>query len=84
MRIIADTERNANGGRLSRRLAENMMLRQQRMVAARAVKRPQIRGHERGLFVVLCSLLRMRGDRSSAEHERLRVVPVLGAQRDSP
>jgi hypothetical protein len=38
-------------------LAENMLLRQQLMVAARAVKRPQIRAHERGLFVVLCSLL---------------------------
>jgi putative transposase len=27
------------------------------MVAARAVKRPQIRAYERGRFVVLCSLL---------------------------
>jgi putative transposase len=38
-------------------LAENMLLRQQLVVAARAVKRPQIRAHERGLFVLLCSLV---------------------------
>jgi len=38
-------------------LAENAMLRQQLIVASRAVKRPQLRAHERGLLVVLASLL---------------------------
>jgi hypothetical protein len=34
-------------------LAENAMLRQQLFVAARSVKRPIVRAHERGLFVLL-------------------------------
>ena len=38
-------------------LAENMLLRPKLVVAARAVKRPQIRAPERGLFAVLRSLL---------------------------
>jgi putative transposase len=37
-------------------LAENALLRQQLIVAARGVKRPVIRVHERGLLVVLASL----------------------------
>jgi len=36
-------------------LAENAMLRQQLIVAARAVKRPKVHAHERGLFVMLAS-----------------------------
>jgi len=38
-------------------LAENAMLRQQLIVAARAVKRPAFRAYERGLLVLLASLL---------------------------
>jgi hypothetical protein len=38
-------------------LTENAMLRQQLIVAARAVKRPAFRAYERGLLVLLASLL---------------------------
>jgi putative transposase len=39
-------------------IAENALLRQQLIVAARAVKRPAFRVHERGLLVLLASLYR--------------------------
>ncbi len=38
-------------------IAENAFLRQQLIVASRAVKRPVFRGHERGLLVLLARLL---------------------------
>jgi hypothetical protein len=38
-------------------LAENALLRQQLIVAARAVKRPDLNPHERGLLALLASLL---------------------------
>jgi putative transposase len=37
-------------------LAENALLRQQLIVAARTVKRPKVRAHERGLIVLLAAL----------------------------
>jgi hypothetical protein len=38
-------------------VAENVLLRQQLIVASRAVKRPALRTHERGLIVLLASFL---------------------------
>jgi hypothetical protein len=38
-------------------LAENMALRQQLIVVARTVKRPKFASHERGLLVLLASLM---------------------------
>jgi hypothetical protein len=38
-------------------IAENAFLRQQLIVAPRSVKRPGLRGHERGLLVLLARLL---------------------------
>ena len=39
-------------------LAENALLRQQLIVAARGMKRPAFRPHERGLLVLLARLVR--------------------------
>ena len=39
-------------------VAENMMLRQQLIVASRRVKQPRFRPHERGLLVFLSSIVR--------------------------
>ncbi|HMA94252.1 MAG TPA: IS3 family transposase, partial [Polyangiaceae bacterium] len=39
-------------------VAQNMMLRQQLIVASRKVKKPSFRPHERGLMVLLLSILR--------------------------
>ena len=39
-------------------VAENLLLRQQLIVASRKVKQPKFRPHERGLFVLLASKLR--------------------------
>ena len=41
-------------------LAENLMLRQQLIVASRKVSKPRFRPHERGLLVFLSSIVRRR------------------------
>jgi putative transposase len=38
-------------------IAENTLLRQQLLVAARAVKKPRFTGYERGLLVILARLV---------------------------
>ena len=50
--LIADVIRSR-----SDLVAENAMLRQQLIVASRAVKRPALRAHERGLLVLLARLV---------------------------
>ncbi|MEO7035121.1 MAG: hypothetical protein ABI548_14485 [Polyangiaceae bacterium] len=50
--FIADTTRSR-----AELVTENALLRQQLIVAARAVKRPELRTLERGLFVMLASIL---------------------------
>ena len=50
--IIADITRSR-----SELIAENALLRQQLVVACRAVKRPALRAHERGLLVLLARLV---------------------------
>ncbi len=50
--LIADLTRSR-----AELIAENVLLRQQLIVASRGVKRPGFRGHERGLLVLLARLL---------------------------
>jgi hypothetical protein len=50
--LIADLTRSC-----AEQIAENVLLRQQLIVASRGVKRPGFRCHERGLLVLLARVL---------------------------